>query len=80
MDAPFTWVVNMAQAQQAGEPNRRQPKNPGPNKFSHTPNTQFGMGDGYGTGQRAKVGKMRSGWGYEETPVSKLKKPPRSLA
>jgi len=70
----------MAQAQQAGEPNRRQPKNPGPNKFAHTPNTQYGMGDNYGTGTKNKVGRMRSGWGLEETPISKLKKPPRSLA
>ena len=45
----------MAQAQQAGEPNRRQPKNPGPNKFAHTPNTQYGMGDNYGTGTKNKA-------------------------
>lgn len=70
----------MAQAQQAGEPNRRQPKKPGPNKFAHTPNTQYGMGDGYGTGVKAKVGKMRSGNGFQETPISKLHTPPRSLA
>ena len=70
----------MAQAQQAGEPNRQQPKKPGPNKFAHTPNTQYGMGDNYGTGTRNKVGRMRSGWGLEETPKSKLRTPPRSLA
>ncbi len=70
----------MAQAQQAGEPNRRQPKNPGKNKFAHTPNTQYGMGDSYGTGVKNKVGKMREGNGFEQTPQSKLKVPPRSLA
>jgi hypothetical protein len=36
----------------------------------------------YGTGVRAKMGKMRTGTGIGEIPVPnlKLKKPPKSLA
>lgn len=36
----------------------------------------------YGTGVKAKMGKVRTGTGIDSNPVSseKLKKPPRSLA
>lgn len=71
----------MAQAQQAGLPNRQQPKNPGKNKFSHTPNTQFGMGDCYGTGIKAKVGTVREDTLNLSPGMPRgLKTPPRSLA
>jgi hypothetical protein len=70
----------MAQAQQAGEPNRQQPRKVGPNRFAHTANTPYGMGDCYGTGVKNNVCKMRSGFGYDDIPKSKLKTPPRSLA
>lgn len=70
----------MAQAQQAGQPNRTQPKVPGKNRFSHTQNTQFGMGDYYGTGVRNKVGKMRDVMGQKSLSQSKLNTPPKSLA
>ncbi len=56
-------------------------KPPKPLKNAHTPNTQFGMGDYYGSGVRAKIGKMREdSIGMFVTPPSKLKKPPKSLA
>lgn len=47
----------------------------------HAPKTKYGMGDYYGQGIKAKVGRMRSdSVGF--IPVSKkgIKTPPRSLA
>ena len=71
----------MAQAQQAGQPNRQQPKRVGKNRFSHTANTAYGMGDHYGTGIRAKLGKVRSDTvGMVALTPKKLKTPPRSVA
>lgn len=71
----------MAQAQQAGQPNREQPKKPGKNRFAHTANTKYGMGDHYGTGIRAKLGKMRGGSvGMVPLTNKKLKTPPKGLA
>lgn len=50
-------------------------------KFSHTPRSQKGMGDYYGTGIRAKIGKMRSdSMGMVHMTPKKLKNPPKSLA
>ena len=70
----------MAQAQQGGEPNRRQPKRPGKNKFAHTANTAYGMGDNYGTGIKAKVGMVREDtMGVNALPPARLKKPPKTL-
>jgi hypothetical protein len=71
----------MAQAQQAGQPNRNYPKRPGKNRFAHTQNTKYGMGDAYGMGVRAKLGKMRSdSMGMVVLTPKKLKSPPRSTA
>lgn len=70
----------MAQAQQAGQPSRSLPKKPGKNKFAHTANTKFGMGDNYGTGVRQKLGKMVEGMGVKEISKKGLKKPPKALA
>ncbi len=70
----------MAQAQQAGEPNRQYPKKPGKNRFAHTQNTKYGMGDHYGTGIRAKLGKMRDGMGMIQNTPKQLKTPPKALA
>lgn len=71
----------MAQAQQAGQPNRQQPKPYKKNRFAHTANTKYGMGDNYGTGIKAKMGKMRSdSMGINAVPPKKLKTPPRGLA
>lgn len=70
----------MAQAQQAGEPNRSQPKPVKKNRFAHTANTKYGMGDHYGTGVKAKIGKMREdSMGMIELTSKKLKTPPRSV-
>jgi len=49
-------------------------------KQAHTDNVKMGMGDYYGTGLNAKIGKIRDVTGYNETPKSKLKKPPKSIA
>lgn len=48
---------------------------------SHTPKTQKGMGDYYGSGIRNKIGRMRED-SVGMYPVSKkgLKTPPKSLA
>lgn len=70
----------MAQAQQAGQPNRQYPKKPGKNRFAHTQNTQFGMGDYYGRAIKAKMGKMRDGFGMVEATPKQLKTPPKALA
>lgn len=71
----------MAQAQQAGQPNRQYPKKPGKPRFAHTENTKYGMGDHYGTGIRAKLGRIRGdSAGVVQVTPKKLKTPPRSLA
>lgn len=70
----------MAQAQQAGQPNRQYPKKPGKNRFAHVQNTPYGMGDHYGTGIRAKLGRMRDdSMGMRALNQKKLKTPPRSI-
>lgn len=71
----------MAQAQQAGQPNRNFPKKPGKSRFAHVQNTKFGMGDSYGTGIKAKLGKVRSDtMGMVALTQKKLKTPPKSVA
>ena len=51
-----------------------------PLKTAHTANTKFGMGDFYGTGIRAKLGKVRESLATVKVSDKKLKKPPKSLA
>ncbi len=47
---------------------------------AHTSDTKFGMGDYYGTGVKAKIGKVRdSTVGYTPVTPKQLKTPPRSL-
>jgi len=71
----------MAQAQQAGEPNRSQPSPVKKNRFAHEANTPYGMGDHYGTGIRAKLGRMRDdSMGMNAVTPKKLKTPPKNLA
>lgn len=55
-------------------------KLPKPLKNAHTPNTKRGLGDYYGTGIRAKLGRMREGMGMQEITPKKLKVPPKNLA
>lgn len=70
----------MAIAMQANEPSRYLPKRPGPNKQVHTPNTKYGMGDYYGSGVKAKIGKMIEGTGMQNMSPRKIRTPPKSLA
>ena len=49
-------------------------------KQAHTSQSKMGMGDYYGTGITAKIGRMREGTGFEELTQKKLKTPPKSLA
>lgn len=49
-------------------------------KQAHTDNTKYGMGNYYGTGIRAKIGRMREGVGMQEITPKELKTPPRSVA
>jgi hypothetical protein len=49
-------------------------------KQAHTDNVKMGMGDYYGTGITAKIGRMRDGMGFQEISPKKLKTPPKSLA
>jgi hypothetical protein len=46
----------------------------------HVNHSSMGMGDYYGTGIRAPLGKMRDGMGMKEITPTKLKNAPRSLA
>ena len=50
-------------------------------KQAHTDNTKYGMGDYYGTGVRAKIGKVIDG-GVDTVNLSKkqLRTPPKNLA
>lgn len=48
--------------------------------IAHTPKSPKGLGDFYGSGIRAKLGKMRDGMGMMEIPPKKLRKPPKTLA
>jgi hypothetical protein len=48
-------------------------------KQTHTPRTEYGLGDYYGTGRLQPLAKIRSGMGQEILSPKKLKKPPRSL-
>lgn len=71
----------MAQAQQAGEPSARQPRPYKKNRFAHTANTKYGMGDNYGVGVKAKLGRVREDtMGMAAMIPKKLKIPPRQLA
>lgn len=45
---------------------------------AHTPASQKGIGDFYGTSIRAKLGKMRDGVGMNFLTAKDLKKPPKS--
>jgi len=49
-------------------------------KHAHTPEGQKGMGDYYGTGITAKIGRQVEGMGFESLGKKKLSKPPKSLA
>lgn len=47
---------------------------------AHTAPTQNGTGDYYGTGIKAKVGKLRSGLGPIDATLKGFKTPPKTLA
>lgn len=50
------------------------------NAEAHASPTKYGMGDHYGTGFKAPVGKMRSdSVGYRPVSKAKLGKPPKSV-
>jgi hypothetical protein len=48
-------------------------------KEAHSSSTKQGMGDYYGTGIRAKLGKMRDGMGMYAVSKTKMKIPPKSV-
>ncbi len=49
-------------------------------KQAHTANTKYGMGDYYGTGIKAKVGRIREGMGMAPLSKKQIGTPPKSLA
>lgn len=54
---------------------------PKKNKEWHSANAKYGMGDYYGTGIKAKVGRMRDdSMGMNAVTPKNLKTPPKSLA
>lgn len=61
--------------------NRQQPSPYKKNRFAHTANTKYGMGDNYGTGIKQKLGSVREDtMGMKKLIPRKLKTPPRGLA
>lgn len=60
--------------------NRQQPKPYKKNKQAHVANTKYGMGDHYGQGIKAKVGRMREGMGMVQLSKKQMGTPPKSLA
>ena len=68
----------MAIAQQAQQFNR-DPQKPKKPRFSHTENTKYGMGDNYGTGIKAKLGKMRDGVGQATLSKKQIGTAPKSV-
>lgn len=70
----------MARAQQASPKNTNKTDKVKPNRFAHTQNTKYGMGDYYGPAIKAKVGRVRKGWGINPASQKQLKTPPTSLA
>lgn len=61
--------------------NRQQPKPYKANKQAHVANTKYGMGDNYGQGIKAKIGRMRdSSVGFVPMNKKQMKTPPKSLA
>ncbi len=71
----------MTYGMKGGDANRQSPKKPGKNRFAHVANTKYGMGDNYGTGIKAKIGRMRDdSVGMVVLTPKKLKTPPKSLA
>lgn len=47
---------------------------------AHASNQKKGMGDYYGTGILAKIGRQREGVGFESVTPKMLKIPPKNLA
>lgn len=48
--------------------------------MGHTANVKEPIGDFYGSGIKAKIGKIRDVEGVEPLSPKKMKRPPRSLA
>lgn len=71
----------MTYGMKGGDANRQSPTKVGKNKFAHVANTKYGMGDNYGQGIKAKIGKMRDdSMGLNLLSQKKLKTPPKGLA
>lgn len=64
---------------QLGKPRKSNSKIPYKGQV-HTPKSQKGIGDFYGTGVRAKLGKMREGVGMNFLTAKELKTPPKSTS
>ena len=59
---------------------RNKQKTPYKNTQAHTPKSSQGIGDYYGTGIVAKLGKVRENFVVNEQYSKDLSKPPRTLA
>lgn len=68
----------MAIAQKSQKPNRDPATTKKP-RFAHTANTKYVMGDNYGTGIKAKLGKMREGVGQATLSKKQIGNPPKSV-
>lgn len=70
----------MSYGMKGGDANRQQPGKVGKNRFAHTANTPYGMGDSYGMGVKAKLGRVRDdSMGMVAMTPKKLKTPPRGV-
>lgn len=70
----------MPLAGQAQPFNRKQPNKVKKNRFAHVQNTKYGMGDNYGLGVKAKMGRIIEGSGMHKLNKRQIGTPPKGLA
>jgi hypothetical protein len=71
----------MTYGMKGGDANRQSPTKIKRERFAHTANTPYGMGDYYGTGIKQKVGTLRRDYLNNSTSSNKKYcKPPKSMA
>lgn len=75
----FLLVVQRHWEQMKSDKASKKPKDGSHHGDWHSSHTSMGMGDYYGTGVRAPIGKMRSGMGMQKVSKKGLKTPPRSV-
>lgn len=71
----------MAMSQQSQPFHRQKPKKEKVHPEWHVAKTKYGMGDNYGTGIKAKIGRVREDMvGMSNVSKKQIKTPPKSVA